>query len=90
MSNTLSLETLVSRESIENGDVLENEQTVDTTISFHNISYTLHAKSSIRSPLSLCKVTPKKQILFDVSGTFKAGMNAILGTYSSFTFQKKI
>ena len=87
MSNTLSLETLVSRESIENGHVLENEQTSDTTISFHNISYTLHAKSSARPQLPFRKATPKKQILFDISGTFKAGMNAILGTYSLFIFQ---
>jgi hypothetical protein len=87
MSNTLTLETFVSREFIGNGNVLEDEKAIGATISFHNISYALHDKSHMWSQIPLCKATLKKQILFDVSGTFKPGMNAILGKYSSFSFQ---
>jgi hypothetical protein len=87
MSNIFSLEKLVSEEFVRNGNVLENEKTIGTTISFHNISYTLHDQSNRWSHIPLCKGTSKKQILFDVSGTFKHGINAILGKHSSFSFQ---
>jgi hypothetical protein len=55
------------------------------TLSFHNINYAVGApvKSSKRllkcPSLPFCKPREPNQILFDVSGQFINGMNAILG-----------
>ncbi|CAF3193044.1 unnamed protein product [Rotaria socialis] len=59
------------------------------TISFHNINYTVGTKARSHKRRSKCltlpffKVTEQKQILFDVSGRFMNGMNAILGPSGS-------
>jgi hypothetical protein len=57
------------------------------TISFENINYILGQTENIKfyqkwkKIFSYCKQTPNKQILFDLSGVFPPGMNAILGMY---------
>ncbi len=55
------------------------------TISFERINYTINPTTTSqhflqwRKLLSCCKHTLNKQILFNLSGVFKPGMNAILG-----------
>jgi hypothetical protein len=55
------------------------------TISFEKINYIIGQTTNIKSYqkwkkiFSSCKRTRNKQILFDLSGIFKPGMNAILG-----------
>lgn len=62
------------------------------TLTFHKINY-MAGVTSI--PQNLCLKCPKiplfkvqepKQVLFDVSGTFRNGMNAILGKSLLFTY----
>ena len=50
------------------------------TISFHDINYQVNQTSKGKI-FSCCKTKPRKQILFNVSGGFSPGMNAILGNY---------
>jgi hypothetical protein len=53
------------------------------TLSFHNIDYIVGGRGT--NPKSKCcslpciKPKPGRQILFDVSGVFTTGMNAIMG-----------
>ena len=63
------------------------------TLTFHNINYIvgstpkLSKKCLKHSKLPLCKTREPKQVLFNVSGKFKNGMNAIMGknfTHTSF------
>ncbi|CAF4742332.1 unnamed protein product, partial [Rotaria sp. Silwood2] len=55
------------------------------TLTFHNINYIVGAKSTssrlcLKYPkLPFLKAQEPKQVLFDVSGKFMKGMNAILG-----------
>jgi len=63
---------------------IENEEIHDTTLSFHDISYELNVNTNVWSKLPFCKSKEKNIILSNVSGTFKRGMNAILGKYHSF------
>ncbi|CAF1226255.1 unnamed protein product [Rotaria sordida] len=55
------------------------------TLTFHNINYIVEAKSILNKQCLKCpnlpffKAQQQKQILFDVSGKFMNGMNAILG-----------
>jgi hypothetical protein len=61
------------------------------TLSFHNINYVIGAtvkssKQPLKCPsLPFCKPREPNQILFDVSGQFTNGLNAILGKIG-FTF----
>jgi ATP-binding cassette subfamily G (WHITE) protein 2 len=50
------------------------------TISFHEINYHVGDKTK-RKIFSCCKSKPSKQILFNVTGGFSPGMNAILGKF---------
>ena len=74
---------------IENGDMttkltmIDNNHGNGSVISFHSINYRLKAKKCchfIPLPFREQKV---KQILFDLNGVFKSGMNAILGPTGS-------
>jgi len=55
------------------------------TVSFHNINYIVGAKAESSKRRLTCSALPffkrreSKQVLFDVSGKFINGMNAILG-----------
>lgn len=50
------------------------------TLSFHNINYTVGGTSTQCVKCCPCiKPKPGKQILYDVSGIFTTGMNAIMG-----------
>ena len=54
------------------------------TISFEKINYTIGRTGNnehCQKIFSCWKQTPNKQILFDLSGIFTPGMNAILGIY---------
>jgi hypothetical protein len=59
------------------------------TLSFHNINYTIDGlqKNNLCKNLrpSFIKSKPGKQIINDVSGIFKSGMNAIMGKNSLYT-----
>ncbi len=74
---------------IENGEVTTKLTIVNSdgrngsTISFNSINYTLEPKKCFPLiPLPFMKKKPK-QILFDLTGVFKSGMNAILGPTGS-------
>jgi len=69
--NGVSIEMLIPPTSTEEAN--------GSTLSFHNINYELEIKPSVLSKLPYCKATQKKSILSNISGTFKRGMNAILG-----------
>ncbi len=57
--------------------------TYGSTISFHSINYVLESRQCCDFlPLSFLK-KKQKQILYDISGIFKPGMNAILGPTGS-------
>ncbi len=57
--------------------------TYGSTISFHSINYVLESQQCCNFlPLACLKRKPK-QILYDISGIFKPGMNAILGPTGS-------
>jgi ABC-type multidrug transport system fused ATPase/permease subunit len=64
------------------------------TISFENINYTIGQTTDIKyyqkwkKLFSYCKPIQNKQILFDLSGIFTPGMNAILGIVSSLLMKK--
>ena len=51
---------------------------------FKEINYQLNINTNVWSKLPFCKSKQKKLILSNVSGTFKRGMNAILGKYYLF------
>jgi hypothetical protein len=56
------------------------------TISFEKVNYTIGQTNNDKyykwkNIFSTCKETSNKQILFDLSGIFTPGMNAILGIY---------
>lgn len=54
-----------------------------STITFLSLNYTIHKqKCSNILPLPFCQTT-HQQILYDISGIFKPGMNAILGPTGS-------
>ena len=66
-----------------------------TPISFHHIDYYVGSQQENSSfqrfrqkIFPFCKLTPRKQILCDVTGQFTFGMNAILGRVEIFVFQK--
>jgi len=50
------------------------------SISFHEINYSIGQKTK-RTIFRCCKPKPRKQILYNISGGFSPGMNAILGKY---------
>jgi len=50
------------------------------SISFDNINYSIGQKAK-RTIFRCCKPKPRKQILYNISGGFSPGMNAILGKY---------
>ncbi|CAF1991638.1 unnamed protein product [Rotaria magnacalcarata] len=60
-------------------------QHASATLTFHNINYVVGSKSASSkeclkyAKLPFFKAREPKQVLFDVSGQFKNGMNAILG-----------
>ncbi|CAF1440836.1 unnamed protein product [Rotaria magnacalcarata] len=70
-----TLQKLVSNDV----STLENPQS--STISFHSINYTIGTQKSSYS-LPFMKMQ-HKQILYDINGVFKSGMNAILGPTGS-------
>jgi ATP-binding cassette subfamily G (WHITE) protein 2 len=74
---------------LENGSVLpkgtnnDDGQTHGSIISFHSINYTLQSqKFSVFIPIPGLEKT-HQQILSDLSGIFRPGMNAILGPTGS-------
>ena len=71
----------MSKVDIENRQILEsssssNNNYAGSTISFHSISYRLKAGNP-------CSKQKDKEILFNLRGVFKSGMNAILGPTAS-------
>lgn len=66
-------------------------QHAPATLTFHNINYLVGSKSTANkqclkcSKLPLFKARDPRQVLFDVSGQFKNGMNAILGKNFTYT-----
>ena len=54
-----------------------------STVTFLSLHYTIHKQKCCNAiPLPFCRKQPK-QILYDISGIFKPGMNAILGPTGS-------
>jgi len=74
---------------IENGEVTTKLTIVDgdgrngSTISFNSINYTLEPKKCFHLISLPCMKKKPKQILFDLTGVFQGGMNAILGPTGS-------
>ncbi|CAF3080566.1 unnamed protein product [Rotaria sp. Silwood2] len=66
-------------------DLVSIPENAPATLSFHNINYIIGAKAesskrcSKNLTLPFFKASELKQVLFDVSGKFMNGMNAILG-----------
>lgn len=54
-----------------------------STISFNSINYTIHSKKFHHYFLAPCLKYKRKAILYNLSGIFKPGMNAILGSTGS-------
>lgn len=54
-----------------------------STISFNSINYTISSKKWYHYFSSSCGHNHKKQIIYDLSGIFKPGVNAILGSTGS-------
>ncbi|CAF2971787.1 unnamed protein product [Rotaria sp. Silwood2] len=78
--NTNSGQTL-QKLVTHNDNTLTNSQA--STITFNSINYTLHTQKCCNAcPLPFIKKT-YKQILYDINGIFKPGMNAILGPTGS-------
>lgn len=73
---------------------LDENMLKSMTISFENINYTINQGTTIKyfqewkKIFSSCQQISNKQILFDLSGYFTPGMNAILG-YLLFLFIEK-
>ena len=63
--------------SVTRTSIAEN---APATLSFHNINYSVRARAD--SIIPFCRSQEAKQILFNVSGQFTNGMNAILGKIS--------
>jgi ATP-binding cassette subfamily G (WHITE) protein 2 len=61
----------------------EKKQIHGSTISFNSINYTIHSTKCYNSFLASCIKKKQKQILYDLSGIFQPGMNAILGPTGS-------
>jgi hypothetical protein len=55
------------------------------TLSFHNINYIIGGTGPNLCCTACIKPKPGKQILYDVSGMFTTGMNAIMGKGGSFS-----
>ncbi len=51
------------------------------SISFHEINYYVGQKPRRKRIFPCCKLKPRKQILYNITGGFSSGMNAILGKY---------
>ena len=74
---------------VENGSVLTKATNNDggytdgSTISFHSITYTLESQKCCSCIPIPCLKKTQQQILYDLTGIFKAGMNAILGPTGS-------
>ena len=54
-----------------------------STISFNSINYTIHSRKCSDYLFASCLKDKHKQILYNLSGVFKPGMNAILGPTGS-------
>ncbi|CAF1995870.1 unnamed protein product [Rotaria magnacalcarata] len=74
---SLSFENLVNDEQTD--EINNGEEPNGTTLSFHNLNYTIDMISNAWHKLPFCSAANRKQILFEVSGIFQQGMNAILG-----------
>jgi ATP-binding cassette subfamily G (WHITE) protein 2 len=61
---------------VENGAIGTKDHRNGSIISFNSINYTLESSRCCGLP---CLKKKPKQILFDLTGIFKSGMNAILG-----------
>jgi ATP-binding cassette subfamily G (WHITE) protein 2 len=61
----------------------EEKQTHGSIISFQSIDYTYPSKECCHIHLTPCLKKKPKQILFNLTGIFKPGMNAILGPTGS-------
>jgi len=74
---------------IENGHVGTKSTIADdgrsqgSVISFHSINYTLEYQQCCNCLPLPCLKKKQKQILYDITGIFKPGMNAILGPTGS-------
>ncbi|UJR11225.1 hypothetical protein I4U23_015408 [Adineta vaga] len=79
----------ISPTDIENGSVLTQStgsndgHSHGSVISFHSINYTLPLPKFCNCIPIPCLKKKQQQILFDISGVFKPGMNAILGPTGS-------
>lgn len=78
-NDNVPFQPLVSNESTEIELNDYNEEPHKTILSFHELNYTIKNGKNILSNLPFCGGAERKQILFNVSGTFTQGMNAILG-----------
>ncbi len=80
---------LVRMTSVTRMSIAEN---APATLSFHNINYSVGTKADSSeqgvksSIIPCCRSQQAKQILFNVSGQFTNGMNAILGKIYSECF----
>ncbi|CAF4236259.1 unnamed protein product [Rotaria sp. Silwood2] len=61
----------------------ENKRIHGSTISFNSINYMISSKKWYNIISDLCFQNQQKQILYNVTGIFKSGMNAILGPTGS-------
>lgn len=77
--DNIRLKILNEDESDETEDINNNQQAHGTTLAFANISYMIDSRINCCSKPFFCQNTGTKQILFNISGVFKPGLNAILG-----------
>jgi ATP-binding cassette subfamily G (WHITE) protein 2 len=61
----------------------ENKHINGSTISFNSLNYSIYSKKCFNCFLSSCLKNKQKQILYNLNGIFKPGMNAILGPTGS-------
>ncbi|CAF0913579.1 unnamed protein product [Rotaria sordida] len=77
LNNGQTLQRLVTNDE----NTLKDSQA--STITFHSINYTLHTQKCCNACSLPCIKKKHKQILYDINGIFKPGMNAILGPTGS-------
>jgi ATP-binding cassette subfamily G (WHITE) protein 2 len=74
----MKISPMITKSTISDGG-----STYGSTISFHSINYVLESQQCCNILPLPCLKRKQKQILYNISGIFKPGMNAILGPTGS-------
>ena len=83
-STIIPISSIKSTSSTDHHMNMSNSEEISDILSFHNINYIVDTRKELdetqSSPgMNCCKSKEPKQILFNVSGRFTTGLNAILG-----------